>query len=131
MATNGDGRSDSGRHKERDAMVKCLPSLKAFAISITNNETQAEDLVQQTMLLGLSNLERVKPGTNMLAWLFTILRNRHRSDWRKLKREQEWSPEFEDALFLSTGLGDGGAEATQDFHRLLLFLVCLPPDQMD
>lgn len=131
MAKNGNGRSGSGRHSTKDEMLACMPSLKAFAISLSGNEVRADDLVQQTMLQALSNLEKFQPGTNMSAWLFTILRNRFRSDYRKHKREAEWNPEFEDKLTFSTGLGDGGAEATHDFHRLLMYLVCLPADQSD
>lgn len=127
----GNGRPDSGRHKVTNEMLACLSSLKAFAISLSGNEVRAEDLVQQTVLLGLANLDKFQPGTNMSAWLFTILRNRFHSDWRKLKREQDWNPEFEDALTFSTGLGDGGAEAKYDFHRLLMYLVCLPAEQSD
>ncbi|HVZ75830.1 MAG TPA: sigma-70 family RNA polymerase sigma factor [Candidatus Paceibacterota bacterium] len=112
-------------------MLECLPRLKMFALSLTHNASRAEDLVQQTMLRGLANLKQFKSGTNMSAWLFTIMRNNFRSDYRKSKREQEWNPELEDKLMFSTGLGEGGAEASFDFKRLLLCLVCLPADQSD
>ena len=131
MAKNGNGRSDSGRQKKIDLMLKCLPSLKAFAISLTGNEVRAEDLVQQAVLQALTNLDSFQSGTNMSAWMFTILRNHFRSAWRKLRREEEWDDGFENVLHLSTGLGEGEAEATHDFRRLLLYLACLPVEQGD
>jgi|SRR3989344_3207364 len=131
MATKKDGRSDSARQKKTALMLKCLPSLKSFAISLTGNEVRAEDLVQQAVLQALTNLDSFQSGTNMSAWMFTILRNHWRSSWRKRKREQEWNPEFENSLSLSTGMGEGEAEAKHDFRRLLLYLACLPVDQGD
>lgn len=131
MDTNGNGRSESGRRKKIDLMLECLPSLKAFAISFTRNEVRAEDLVQQAVLQALTNLDSFQSGTNMQAWMFTILRNHFRDTWRKLRREQEWDDGFENVLHLSTGLGEGEAEATHDFRRLLLYLACLQVDQAD
>ena len=131
MATKGNGRPESERQKKIDLMLKCLPSLKAFAISLTGNEVRAEDLVQEAVLKALTNLDSFQSGTNMSAWMFTILRNHRMSVWRKLRREQEWEDGFENVLHLSTGLGEGEAEATHDFRRLLLYLACLQVDQAD
>ncbi len=129
MATKGNGCSDPERQKIIDLMLENVPSLRAFAISLSHNVSRADDLVQQTLLQALTNLESFVPGTNMAAWLFTILRNRFRSDYRK-KRESEWNPEFENSMAFSTGMGEG-AETACDFQRMLLCLACLPPDQAD
>ena len=64
-----------------------LKVLRAFAISLTRNGSAADDLVQDTVLKAWSNLHRFEPGTNMRAWLFTILRNTYYSSRRKAKRE--------------------------------------------
>lgn len=64
-----------------------LPALRAFAISLTRNISSADDLVQETIVKAWSNLSRFEAGTNMRAWLFTILRNTHFSNGRKRKRE--------------------------------------------
>jgi RNA polymerase sigma-70 factor (ECF subfamily) len=64
-----------------------LPALRAFAISLTRNISAADDLVQETIVKAWSNLSRFEAGTNMRAWLFTILRNTHFSNRRKRKRE--------------------------------------------
>jgi RNA polymerase sigma-70 factor (ECF subfamily) len=70
-------------------MLRSLPHLRAFAISLTGDVTRADDLVQEALLRGLSNLNRFEPGTNMQAWLFTILRNLFHTEFRKRRREIE------------------------------------------
>jgi RNA polymerase sigma-70 factor (ECF subfamily) len=73
----------------RDAMLAAMPSLRAFAISLTNDPVRADDLVQDTILRAWANSHRFEPGTNLRAWLFTILRNLFHSEWRKHRREVE------------------------------------------
>jgi len=70
-------------------LIELLPSLRAFARSLAHNSAQADDLVQDTLVKALANVERFEPGTNLRAWLFTILRNHYYSQLRKLKREVE------------------------------------------
>src|SRR6478609_4490284 len=77
------------RPSVRDAMLAAVPSLRAFAISLCGNVDRADDLVQETMLRALANIHSFQPGTNMSAWLFTILRNLFRSEYRKRRREVE------------------------------------------
>ena len=73
----------------RDALLAAVPSLRAFAISLSGQVDRADDLVQDTLLRALSNLHRFEPGTNLNAWLFTILRNLFHSEYRKRRREVE------------------------------------------
>ena len=70
-------------------MLAAVPSLRAFAISLCGNVDRADDLVQEALLRALANLSSFEPGTNMSAWLFTILRNLFRSEYRKRRREVE------------------------------------------
>jgi RNA polymerase sigma-70 factor (ECF subfamily) len=49
--------------------------MRAFAISLTRDLTAADDLVQDTVVKAWSNFDRFAAGSNMRAWLFTILRN--------------------------------------------------------
>ncbi len=71
----------------REALPEHLPALRAFAISLSGNVATADDLVQDTIVKAWTNIEKFKPGTNLRAWLFTILRNTYFSDRRKRKRE--------------------------------------------
>jgi RNA polymerase sigma-70 factor (ECF subfamily) len=76
-------RSDIMDSAVRDDMLAAIPKLTAFAISLCRNRDQANDLVQEALLRGCANIKRFDPGTNMTAWLFTILRNQFYSDCRK------------------------------------------------
>ncbi len=71
----------------RDEIIDHLPSMRAFAISLTRNGSVADDIVQDTVVKAWSNIEKFTPGTNMRAWLFTILRNTYYSMHRKRSRE--------------------------------------------
>src|ERR1700681_970850 len=73
----------------RKGVLAAVPSLRAFAISLCGNVDRADDLVQETMGGALANIDSFQPGTNMSAWLFTILRNHFRSEYRKRRREVE------------------------------------------
>jgi RNA polymerase sigma-70 factor (ECF subfamily) len=77
------------RRAVRDGILAAVPSLRAFAVSLSGNLDRADDLVQETLLRALSNINSFEPGTNLTAWLFTILRNIFRSEYRKRKREVE------------------------------------------
>ena len=71
----------------RDQVLATVPSLRAFAISLCGNMGCADDLVQETLLRALAHIDSFRPGTNMPAWLFTILRNLFLSEYRKRRRE--------------------------------------------
>jgi RNA polymerase sigma-70 factor (ECF subfamily) len=79
----------------RDDIIELLPNLRAFAMSLSGNPAKADDLVQDTILKAWSNIDKFRQGTNLRAWLFTILRNQFYSDLRKRKREVE---DVDDAL---------------------------------
>ncbi len=73
----------------RDSILQSIPSLRAFAVSLTGNVDQADDLVQEAIMRGLTYIQRFQPGTNLEAWLFTILRNQFHTLYRKRRREVE------------------------------------------
>ena len=73
----------------RDALIGALPALRGFAFSLVGDASRADDLVQETLAKGWANRNRFRLGTNMNAWLFTILRNQFYSDKRKARREVE------------------------------------------
>jgi RNA polymerase sigma-70 factor (ECF subfamily) len=83
------------------AILKAIPNLRAFAISLTGNIDQADDLVQEAITRALTSIHRFEPGTNMRAWLFTILRNQFHTAYRKRRREVE-DPDGAMAGMLST-----------------------------
>lgn len=108
-------------------LLSFLPGLRAFAVSLSGNHDRADDLVQDTIMKAWGNQESFTPGTNMKAWLFTILRNEFFSQLRKRGREVQ-----DDEGVLTGNLAvhppQYGALDLQDFKKAL---DELPPDQRE
>ena len=111
----------------RDQVLATVPSLRAFAISLSGNIDRADDLVQETLLRALAHIDSFEPGTNMPAWLFTILRNLFRSEYRKRRREVE-DAEGRYADTLKSNPEQTGRVEFQEFRTAL---DKLPPDQRE
>jgi len=111
----------------REQLLSAVPSLRAFAISLTSNVDRADDLVQETLLRAISNSDRFEPGTNLNAWLFTILRNLFHSEYRKRRREVE-DPDGTYTSRLSIHAPQESALDAQDFARAF---DKLNPDQRE
>ncbi|MGP9790119.1 sigma-70 family RNA polymerase sigma factor [Roseinatronobacter sp. NSM] len=71
----------------RDEIVTHLPALRAFARGLSGDMAGADDLVQETVLKAWTKFDQYNAGTNLRAWLFTILRNTYLSKRRKQSRE--------------------------------------------
>src|SRR3954471_7798393 len=69
--------------------LSAMPNLRAFAISLVGDLDRADDLVQNTILRAWEKNDRFAPGTNLRAWLFTVMRNIFYSELRSRKREIE------------------------------------------
>ena len=57
--------------------------LKPFAVTLTRDNETAKDLLQETMYRALANKEKYNAGTNIKAWLYTIMRNIFINDYRR------------------------------------------------
>ncbi|MCW3474892.1 sigma-70 family RNA polymerase sigma factor [Limobrevibacterium gyesilva] len=71
----------------RADLLAALPKIRAFAISLCGRSARADDLVQETLMKAWANLASFEPGSNMVAWLYTILRNEFYTDFRKRRHE--------------------------------------------
>lgn len=71
----------------RDEVVSLIPALRAFAWSLSRNGSDADDLVQDTLIKAWSHRDKFEPGTNLRAWLFTILRNTYYTSILRRRRE--------------------------------------------
>ncbi len=99
----------------RDELITHLPAMRAFATSLTRNAAAADDLVQDAVVKAWGNMDKFQPGTNLRAWLFTILRNTYYSLYRKRRREVE-DPDGVMAGKLSEKPAHDGHLAMADFR---------------
>ncbi len=111
----------------KDAMLAAVPSLRAFAISLSGNIDRADDLVQETLLRAIANIDWFQPGTNMSAWMFTILRNLFRSEYRKRRREVEDT----DGSYAESLKSQPEQNSRLEFQEFRAALAKLPPDQRE
>jgi RNA polymerase sigma-70 factor, ECF subfamily len=111
----------------RQALLGLIPTLRAFAVSLCGDIERADDLVQETLLKAWDHLESFQEGTNLRAWLFTILRNTYFSECRRRRREVE-DRDGNKAADLAVYPGQQGHLDMQDFR---LALNKLPADQRE
>jgi RNA polymerase sigma-70 factor, ECF subfamily len=71
----------------RDDVIAMIPALRAFAWSLSHNSSDADDLVQDTLIKAWTNRDKFEMGTNLRAWLFTILRNTYYTSVVRRRRE--------------------------------------------
>jgi RNA polymerase sigma-70 factor, ECF subfamily len=72
-----------------DELRAAIPTLRAFATSLCGNRDYADDLVQGTLVRAWAKMDRFQAGTNLNAWLVTILRNHFYNEYWKRAREVE------------------------------------------
>ena len=77
----------------KNELLSLVPFLRAFARSLTGNPEAADDLAQETLVKAWQSRSSFIPGTNLKAWLFTILRNQFYSDRRRAWRQAPWDQE--------------------------------------
>lgn len=104
-----------------------VPNLRAFAKSLSGSADQADDLVQETLVKAWNSRASFAPGSNLKAWLFTILRNSYLSERRKRKNEvQDVDGGFAEQLSVK-GEQLGHMEMV-DFQKAF---AQLPPEQRE
>lgn len=89
MIASNDGRGQARTPVIEQEIMRFEPNLRAFAMSLSGSADKADDLVQETMLRAITKIDTFQPGTNLGAWLTTILRNCFLSDLRKHRNEVE------------------------------------------
>ncbi len=111
----------------KTAVLAELPSLRAFAVSLTGSPDRADDLVQETVMKAWAAHASFTEGTSLRAWLFTIMRNTYFSQYRKARREVQDSDGEAAARLVSTPAQHGHLDLA-DFRTALDELV---PDQRE
>src|SRR4051794_5210074 len=94
-------------------------------MSLVGQADRADDLVQETLVRAVANIHRFEVGTNLNAWLFTILRNLFHSEYRRRRRE------VEDSSFAARLSAPPEQEARLDFEDFRKVLAHVPVDQRE
>src|SRR5688572_4860490 len=105
-----------------DRLEQEIPALRRFARALVGHPERADDLVQDTLERALTRLDSYTPGTNMRAWLFTILRNAHINELRR-SRTTAAPDETLEALSPPVPAGQEHGLAMRDLHRALAQLT--------
>lgn len=84
-------------------LLEAQSELQRFAYKLTNDKEEANDLLQETSLKALVNIDKYEPNTNFKGWLFTIMRNIFINNYRKVVREQTFVDTSENLFQLNQG----------------------------
>jgi len=129
-ATGGEDWPEAGgggRAEFRRQLLAAIPKLRAFALALASHSDAADDLVQETLMKAWSHQQSFQDGTNIKAWLFTILRNEYFSQLRKRKREVEDA----DGDYAASVATPGRQESRLAMADLRIALQRLPEDQRE
>ena len=105
--------------------------LQQFAYSLTNNEDDAKDLVQDTLLKAITNQEKYEDETNLKAWTFTIMKNTFINNYRRKVKSNTLIDTTDDLYFINTS-GDSPidiAESKQATKEIVKAIKRLEPEQ--
>jgi len=108
-------------------LLAAIPHLRAFAIGLCGKTDGADDLVQETLVRAWANKTAFQPGTNLMAWLYTILRNAFYTEFRK-RRHEVADPDGQFAAMLASRPSQESHLEFQDFRAAL---AKLPDDQRE
>jgi RNA polymerase sigma-70 factor, ECF subfamily len=103
----------------RTQLLSHIPQLRGFARGLTGKRAQSDDLVQDALLRALAGEHRFEPGTNMRAWLFTILRNCHMNEYRRRRFDGGAVEDLPEARLSIPGNQEAAIEL-KEVQRLML-----------
>jgi RNA polymerase sigma-70 factor, ECF subfamily len=112
----------------REGLVEMIPVLRAFARSLCGQRDMADDLAQETLTKAWQAREKFRPGSNLKAWLFVILRNEFYSNHRRAKTVANYAAA--DALHNSEGV-DAEQYAKMDLTDLMRAFDQLSSEQKE
>ncbi len=110
-----------------DQIIKEMPYLRAFAISLSGSYSKADDLVQETLVKAWTHADSFQTGTNLRAWLVTILRNTYFTQFRKSQRE---APDPDGAIADQIAV-EGGQESKVHMKDVQKAISKLVPEQRE
>lgn len=110
-------------------LISYVPVLRRYARGLVHNKSDADDLVQDCLVRALSKMHLFEPGTNLKAWLLSIVHNIFLDGTRRTKRTREFA-----TAVTSMDQGNGNVTRPNQFHRIELMdiskaLAALPAAQ--
>jgi RNA polymerase sigma-70 factor (ECF subfamily) len=122
------GRSDDSAGEEfRNGLIDLLPFLRAFSRTLCGHRELADDLAQEALAKAWQARDNFRPGSNLKAWLFTILRNLYYSDRRRSWRQAPWDDAAAARVPNSQGEQSWAAELTDTARAMSM----LPAEQRE
>ena len=112
------------------ALARELPYLRRFARALSSNASNSDDLVHDCIVKALENSDKFEPGTNLRAWLFTILRNCFISDVRRNRRSSKLAA-ADNPSWLSGGVSAPRQEGSIMLRRTQEEIARLPLPQRE
>ena len=112
-------------------LLEAQKSLEAFAYSLTLNREDAKDLMQDTCLKALVNQQSFEEGSNLKAWLFTIMKNTFINNYRKNQKQQRIISNQQQGSWLNNLASDNiySADHSTNHSQLILLINKLPLEQ--
>ena len=117
MAAAARSKGDPDAQFKAD-LLDLIPFLRAFARSLCGNQETADDLAQETLVKAWQARNMFAPGTNLKAWLFTILRNQFYSDRRRAWRQAPWDQDAAERIPGSSAVQSWAAELSDTARAL-------------
>jgi len=93
------------------------PKLKAFAMKLTKNIEDAEDLIQETLLKAFCNRDKFEDGTNIRAWIYTIMKNTFITNYQRLMRRKTFIDSSDNLYHINSASVRIKNEAMSEFIR--------------
>jgi RNA polymerase sigma-70 factor (ECF subfamily) len=110
-----------GQERVRAEMIELIPALRSFARRLDRSPSNVDDLVQETLMRALANLDKFQEGTSLKSWMFTILRNIFCTRFGLAKREAVGIEDCASAR-PSVNAPQEWSVRANEFHRALLSL---------
>jgi RNA polymerase sigma-70 factor (ECF subfamily) len=110
-----------------ESLLATVPGLRNFAVTLCGNVDRADDLVQETLVRAIDNINSFVPGTNLFGWLATILRNQFVTEFRKRRNEVEDI----DGQYAETLAYLPDQESRIEFEEFRTAFAMLPRDQQE
>ena len=124
-----------------EALISATPRLQNFALRLTRNKADSEDLLQATCLRALEKADLFDEGSNLFSWTSKIMFNLFVTSYRRrVKHESRYSPEEEMNTIAIAPVQDDAAELSSvkkamlqlsPAHREILFLICVQEKRYD